>query len=184
LPPPLKSFAFAERGGRVELKLDPAWRELQCGGYIQKVPLPLPRTAAAQNVVLLLLVSAVNDTSSDGAEITFRRKLRRFCHALGLDHRRRNRVLEHALASACAWFKQQGGELEPVTKDGKIIFIMQRPKRRKPPEQKPIVKRKPLPVLTPAPRRELPYLQQFLAKLDKHEQHSSMRNVGSSAQTA
>jgi hypothetical protein len=61
-----------------------------------------------------------------------------------------------------------------VTKDGKVVFTMRRPKRRKPSEQKPIVKRKPLPVLTPAPRRELPYLQQFLAKLDKHSSKSSV----------
>jgi hypothetical protein len=142
LPPPLKSLSFAERG-RVELQLDHAWLELHRGGFFEKVPLPLPRESAAQNRVLCLLASLAADHESD--EITYPRGVRKLCRKLGLDHSRRNRVLVHALRSAAAWFKQHGGDLDHVTKNGRIVFIMKRPKRRKRldelPDEPPIARR-------------------------------------------
>ena len=133
LPPPLLSM-----DSTTEIRIDKSWLELP---YTQKVHLPLPRGAAAQNLVLCLLVSYKNPGDEDdppgGPSISKSRRVRRLCRKIGINHGTRNRVLEHAFQGAKRWFEQHGGSLDYVTKDlegrmvsedGRIIFIAKNPK--------------------------------------------------------
>ena len=54
LPPLIAAVKLVSR--RVRIRIAPEWREI-AKGYYERVPYPLPREAAAQNLVLVLLTS-------------------------------------------------------------------------------------------------------------------------------
>jgi hypothetical protein len=127
LPPPIE---VQVAGGRVKVRIADAWLALN-DDYFEKVPLPLPRQAATQNLVLMMMVSR-----DQGPEFVHQRPQRSFCRKLGLNHRRRNQVLARAMEQAEAWFQQHG------------FVVQQRPRRQPAAKPKASIKRRRLsPVL-------------------------------------
>jgi hypothetical protein len=133
LRPPITGMRL--RGQRVVIQLDHDWVRLaRARAYYVNVPLPLPRTAAAQNLVVHLTAWAQEDQDSHGEGIPLERDRAWLTRKLGLDHSRRNAVLESALAAAQEWFERTGGELcvirsrreGDVLEDGKIGFVAHR----------------------------------------------------------
>ena len=120
LPPPLAGFN-CDPSGKVALQLATSWVDLLRVGYYVKVPLPLPREAAAQNLVLCILCSFKQYGDYKG--ISKPRRQRRLCRALGLNHSRRNQVFANAVASAELWFAQNYGKLMVQQGHGKVAFI-------------------------------------------------------------
>lgn len=127
LPPPVEWLEWQSRGVRVRINRE--WCEMQ-QRYFEKIPLPLPRNAAAQNLILCLLVSMLRYDSRENRtdpHFTYPRKVRRLCRKIGLNHSTRNRVLRHVIDDAAAWFRQNGGALTAYIKDGSVTFAMKKP---------------------------------------------------------
>jgi hypothetical protein len=113
LPPPISKV----EGSVIKLHQD--WVN-DHAKYRIKVFLSLPRTASAQNVVLCALASAA--TGCEGA--TYRRRLRRFCRKIGVEHRTRNRILKKAFEDAGEYFERNGWVFVPITEDDRIWFFL------------------------------------------------------------
>ena len=128
LPPPIKVFGRATNTGRVRVRISEGWQNPH-KKFNERVPLPLPATAAAQNTVLCLLVSAVEPARED--RVTRPRRVPMFCSKIGLNHKTRNRVLANALDAAATWFERHGGKLDHVIKDGEIVFVIQKPEPKR-----------------------------------------------------
>jgi hypothetical protein len=138
LPPPVEDGG--RNGNRLWIKLHPAWYRLaQAQGYHLWLPLPLPPQAAAQN--LALLISTQRSAEEDGDVVEPRpddsrltRPMDRWWLArhLGMLHKQRNRVLDHAVDQVAQWFSAHGGELKLVAArdgdDGKIAFRYIKPR--------------------------------------------------------
>jgi hypothetical protein len=130
LPPPIR---LSGSGQHLAITLDRRWRALANEGYFEKVLLPLPADASAQNLVLCLLVSFKTQPPDDnGVVYTKTRQVRRFGHKLGCHHSRRHQVLHHAIGKAARWFEQHDGSLSHEIIDGRIVFWMKKPVIRRP----------------------------------------------------
>jgi hypothetical protein len=149
LSPPLLACSMLPQG-RVTLELHADWFALHGYRFYEKLPLPLPRDAGGQNLVLTTMVSIRRE--GEYKTIAKPRRKRRFCRALGINHGRRNQVLAHALASAEAWYLQHNGKLIMVERDGQVNFVIERPRRKLP---QPVAKAEPIveAVVTPVRRR-------------------------------
>jgi hypothetical protein len=107
LPPPIQSLS--NNGRQFRIKLRPEWCELN-DGYFATLYLPLPNSAAAQNVVLALSASAPKLTTTDAGvrvDIKNARGIRSFCRKVGLNHSTRVRELRNALQASSHWFTAQ-----------------------------------------------------------------------------
>jgi hypothetical protein len=126
LPTPLVKVETGP--GKITVQMRGEWLQ-EHKAFYEKIPLPLPHQAAAQNLVLLIMVS--NPYAYKW------RSRRELCHILGIDHKRRNKVLDQAIENAKAWFKKHGGSLMELRKGKRIEFIVTKPcckeerKRRK-----------------------------------------------------
>jgi hypothetical protein len=143
LPPAIRPVGSEKR---VWIFLSSTWWDLGLH-YAQKTPLPLPSKAAAQNLVLCLLVSMDKP-----------RRVRELCRKIGLNHTTRGRALERAIKTAQAYFRANECDLLWETNGRTITFtvtLSEQPLATRVPEkqQKAPVKRKPLPRQKP-PRPE------------------------------
>jgi hypothetical protein len=120
LQPPIRSY---RRSQRFVVKLGEQWWKLINGPYFEAVPLPLPAYPVAQNIVLVSLVSH-SRSYSNGADLTYDRRIDAFCQKIGLSHRRRLRA---ALAAANEWYQQHTGQLIPRCEHGRIRFVISKP---------------------------------------------------------
>ena len=126
LPPPV---ADAERrGNRMIVTLHPDWLQIACAkGYYAWLPLPLP-AAATQNLVLVILTSELQGGFPGAAErdldyyfdtvAPLTRAMDRWwlTRKMGLIHKQRNQVLDHAVVVAARWFAENGGKLKRVSR--------------------------------------------------------------------
>lgn len=122
LPPPIEAMSGKRR---LLISISSKWRQLATR-YFERVPLPLPTHAAAQNLVLCLLTShewldRIGD--QDDPKYLYRRHIARLCQKIGITHRH----WSSALGVAKAWFANHGYELQDVTKDDLIAFTLDRP---------------------------------------------------------
>jgi hypothetical protein len=107
LPPPIRSLDL--KGRRIQIVIDSEW--IKFGrSYFTRVSLPLPREAAAQNLVLALLTSH-SWTGDYGEKQTYHRWVRKLCRKIGLNHGDRNLSLERAIDVARDWFERRGIDL-------------------------------------------------------------------------
>src|SRR5262249_23032297 len=146
LPPPV---ADAERrGNRIIVTLHPDWLQNACAkGYYAWSPLPLPAAAATQKLVLVILTSELQGGLFGAAELQFdyfytgaalTRAMDRWwlTRKMGLIHKQRNQVLDHAVVAAARWFAENGGNLKLVSRaDGdddmpsrKVAFRLKTPR--------------------------------------------------------
>jgi hypothetical protein len=126
LPPPITKVRL--RDG-VRITINGAWLR-RSSAYWEKVPLPLPRQAPAQNLVLCLLTSiSYGDVGDDGSMVSWKRTIRQLCRKLGLNHTTRNRVLARSIAEAENWFTRQAGHLTNAQRDGQIVFVISKANR-------------------------------------------------------
>jgi hypothetical protein len=129
LRPPVRSFRVI--GHRVRVVIEDSWLEKH-PKYWERVPLPLPRQAAAQNLVLSLATSLKWTPDDEGVpgEVTFayKRGVRQLCRKVGLNHTTRNRVFRQAIKAAQVWFEANGGELDYTEQHGQIVFYFKKPK--------------------------------------------------------
>jgi hypothetical protein len=113
LPPPFRAVKLGRP--QIRISISETWykkhKRRKRYGYRERVLLPLPMSAPAQNVVLTTLVS------KDGSQ---KRRRRRYCRKIGVNHAARGRVLQHALATAIAYYSRTGGALKHES-DGKFI---------------------------------------------------------------
>jgi hypothetical protein len=127
LPPPIE---YADRkGNRLIITLHPDWYRLaRAEGYYLRLPLPLPRQAAAQNLALLILTQQLEGGSlsfdlnqphadyyfDDLAPLTKEMDRWWIARKLGMLHKQRNRVLDRAIDRAAEWSSVHGGKLKLV----------------------------------------------------------------------
>lgn len=121
-PPPISS---REGPG---FTIHPDWCDEQTK-YVERVMLPLPMSAAAQNIVLCTHVTIRPDTELHDAGTP--RWIRRFCRKVGLDHNNRSRLLDHALEIATRYFEANGGSLTFLKQDRRIGFVVRKPNDEK-----------------------------------------------------
>jgi len=124
LPPPLR---LTSTGQHLAITLDRRWRALASEGYFEKVPLPLPANASAQNLVLCLLVSFKDKVNDEGVIFSRPRQVARLGHKLGCHHSRRHQALHNAIGKAARWFEQHDGSLDHAIINGGIVFGMKKP---------------------------------------------------------
>jgi hypothetical protein len=91
--------------------------------YRKRVELPLPMSAAAQNIVLCTL------TARDHG--FYLRTIRNFCRKIGLNHGMRRQSLDHALREAGQYYSFYDGELSHYFRDGGIEFVIDQLHTRK-----------------------------------------------------
>lgn len=135
LRPPIR--AVNKPSGTLCITISPTWLALSDNFAVQ-VPSPLPNTAAAQNLVLLLMVGF-----RKGHEVNHRRDIKTVIRKIGAAAATRKVQLPKTIEVAKAWFKQHGGRLayatvrsdQPAMADairggtGEIItFVIQDPK--------------------------------------------------------
>lgn len=135
LPPPITINSARNRPLRISINRE--WIELS-QSYFAKIPIPLPRDAAAQNLVVVILTS--RQWRGDYGELqTHPRKVRPLCRKIGLEHNNRASKLRRTIASAQQWFKMHAGELTCVWPEGsnELRFII---------FKEPLTKRKNAPV--------------------------------------
>jgi hypothetical protein len=126
LPPPI---TFKRNRDGIHIVLDKSWLEL-AKYYFVSVRLPLPRDAATQNAVLMLLTSTYSLKRCGDFPWRFlpARRRRKFCRSIGINHRTRNATLRNVIFSAGEWFKNQHMELEWIEHDKKLIsFCIRKP---------------------------------------------------------
>jgi hypothetical protein len=146
-PPPIGS----REGRRLSINAD--WCEQQ-DKFVERLVLPLPMQAAAQNVVLCTHVTIRPASEQHDAGV---RKIRRFCRKVGLDHNNRSHALDRALEIAVRYFKANGGLLVFMKKDRRIAFVVRKPNDVKVPDEP--AKRKPIKRVVEQERTE-PVLRQ------------------------
>ena len=138
LAPPLRLDLGSARRVRVHISQDWSqdWQGQQQNKYYEKLPLPLPRTAAAQNLVLCVSASKMRlDPEDFDSWHTGPRSVRSLTRKLGVNHSTRNLVLQNALDEAEAWFRQHGGMLVHAIKHGRINFVLTKPDEPRPVRQ-------------------------------------------------
>ena len=138
LAPPLRLDLGSARRVRVHISQDWSqdWQGQQQNKYYEKLPLPLPRTAAAQNLVLCVSASKMQlDPEDFDSWHTGPRSVRSLTRKLGVNHSTRNLVLQNALDEADAWFRQHGGMLVHAIKHGRINFVLTKPDEPRPVRQ-------------------------------------------------
>ena len=126
LPPPVTDAE--RRGNRLIVTLHPDWLQIACAkGYYAWLPLPLPAAAATQNLILVILTSELQDGFPAAAEgdleyyfdtaAPLTRPMDRWwlTRKMGLIHKQRNRVLDHAVVVAARWFAENRGKLKRVS---------------------------------------------------------------------
>ena len=140
--PPIRSIEETRSGG-LQIKMRDAWITPDRGFYA-KIPLPLPRSAAAQNLVLYLMTARRIEVD-DGKEVTRPMWRSTICRIIGVTHKTGYQVLAGAIKNAQKWFERHGGNLDQFPFDGKLAFEIKPPKVRKPrqPRSKPIKRIKP-----------------------------------------
>jgi hypothetical protein len=114
-PPPINSLKIGR--GQIRVSIHEDWREYH-KKYFERVPLPLPMPAAAQNVVLCTIVSMATGNQ---------RSVRKFCRKIGLNHTTRRRVLRNALQIAEQYYERNGGALSHVIEQKRIQFWIAKP---------------------------------------------------------
>src|ERR1700722_9533074 len=141
LPPPLQSVS--KQGHRVDIVLDAEWFALR-RRYWKEVPLPLPSSAAAQNLVLLLACwREPFATAGDGEEPlrgyrTEARTVETDCRKIGLTHSARRAQFRRLLADRSplrAYYRDKGENLTVIEKPpGKVTFFWTKTERAPPSE--------------------------------------------------
>jgi len=122
LPPPIVTV---DKSKEIQIEVSLDWIAIS-QRYFARVPLPLPREAAAQCLVLLLL-AFYSLPGELGEAVTFNRRIRQLHHKLGLEHSDRNLSLQRALDTAREWFATQSTELSwRWLKNNKIGFALRR----------------------------------------------------------
>jgi hypothetical protein len=132
LPPPVAHLTLHKVGFAISIARE--WRE-QAERYFAMLPLPLPRDAAAQNLVVALRTSQFETQRYDVdgeepfiAKASPPRRIRKLCRKLGLDHRNRSARLERAITGAENWFSDHGGELFSLPHPERriIVFVLRK----------------------------------------------------------
>jgi hypothetical protein len=133
LAPPI--VRWQQRDGELRIALNPAWLD-KPKGYFEKVILQLPSDAAGQNLVLALMTSRPHPRRGDKIELrerdevfdyTDRRALKGLYRKLGLSHRSRAAVLDHAIDSAARYYSRNGGGLLANIREGGVYFVIKLP---------------------------------------------------------
>lgn len=91
------------------ITVDPKWVALLTQGYFERLPLPLPSNTHAQNLYLVLLSKRANDDGQQVRQFTSRRHLTRL---IGIEHKRRNEMLDQASEHLAKLFKKRRGWLD------------------------------------------------------------------------
>jgi len=115
LPPPI------ERRDGYDVTMSKAW----LSKYTLSVPLPLPRHAAVQNLLLWLLVRA-GDPHPETNVIDYRSEV--FYNKVGLKHHNRAQRFRPIVEEAKSWLEKHGGCLDWCAKDGRMVFCVMKPK--------------------------------------------------------
>jgi hypothetical protein len=124
LPPPIKSIERSSN--ELTIGLDKVWREMS-GFYFVPAPLPLPKGAAPQNLVLWLLTAIPRETTEVG-RITQDKTMRQICRTIGVNHTTRNAILKRAIGTAVKWFCDHGSVLVYKIDNDRIGFLIEDPK--------------------------------------------------------
>lgn len=123
LPPPVEDAV--RDGNQIKITLDRDWYNLaREKAYYEWVPLPLPRQAAVQNIVLNILTQdaaqahdpelALDGYFERAAPVTKAMDRCWLARKIGLLHKNRNSVLDRAVDKSAEWFAANGGRLEVV----------------------------------------------------------------------
>jgi hypothetical protein len=104
LPPPIAEKS--EQRGSIQITISKEWRGL-AKRYYQRVPLPLPREAAAQNLALAVLTSLRDDMPYGHGD----RSVRNLCRKIGLSAHNSAHKLRKAIEAVKDWFAEHGGVL-------------------------------------------------------------------------
>ena len=139
MPPPIE--VTCSEGSSFTVTVSVAWRDLgkKKTGYFKQVPLPLPRNAATQNLVLSLLTCVSKEFDSDG-EIMSRTSARNkvnLYRKIGLTHSTSCRAFSRACDETDGWLRKHGGALEfwRCTKDKNVRFVIKNPNVKRSKEQ-------------------------------------------------
>jgi hypothetical protein len=146
-PPPIAS----RKGAR--LTIDADWCEQQ-DKFVERLVLPLPMPAAAQNIVLCTHVTIRPASEAHNAGVP--RWIRKFCRKIGLDHNMRGRALDHALEIAVRYFEANGGSLVFMKLHRQIAFVVRKPNDVNVPCDDRPAKRKPIKIEQPQQQRKEP----------------------------
>jgi len=125
LPSPIQAMSGTRK---LSISISNEWRAI-ASRYFERVPLPLPTHAAAQNLVLCLLTSHQRldlIADQDDPKFLYRRRVGKLCQKIGVTHRH----WSSALTVAKAWFENHGYELQEVIKDNLVVFTLDRPDKR------------------------------------------------------
>lgn len=112
---------------RITMRKEWVWPDI---GYYKRIPLPLPSSASAQNLIAWLH-TAIASKVDDDSRSTQPLRRRSLCRKLGVNHTTRNDVLENAIAAAANWFEARGGGLDHELDGEDITFEIKKPKAKK-----------------------------------------------------
>lgn len=124
LPPLIDRFTDDEDG--LHLTLNAEWLKVNRTRFVARVHLPLPRDAAAQNIVLCALARRHDKAPRyKRAECEgHSAKLRALCRKVGLNHSRRTIVLRSALRTAQDYFLTNNRDFVYCVDRGRVRFAM------------------------------------------------------------
>jgi hypothetical protein len=124
LTPLIEDFSDDEDG--IHLTINSDWLRANGTRFVARVDLPLPRDAAAQNIVLCALARRHDKAprskreQPEGHSV----KLRAFCRKVGLNHSRRTINLRSALDAAAKYFEDHGRSLLWQIENCRLILVM------------------------------------------------------------
>ena len=121
LPPPLKRHSNLSKKIRVSKK----WREMG-EAFVAPIPLPLPDSAGAQNLVLWLMTGKRRHFET--IEGTVWVGIRTLANKIGMSQVNPWSAMIGVCEQAAQWFRDHGGSLEPMIGRGKVVFITTDPK--------------------------------------------------------
>lgn len=122
LRPPLMPVQATTRRAQC-FKLDADWLRWQAT-FFEKIRLPLPVNAAAQNIVLTVRcgVGVLSDDPADNfSGRRFAARVHVYARKIGLEHRHRT-TLQKALDEASSWYVDNKGMLLAFFQDGRIVL--------------------------------------------------------------
>lgn len=124
LPPPIGALDISR--AQVTITVHKDWRDND--GYIERIALPLPMNAAAQNIALCTSVQfgSTRTVQSLGKW----RSLTKFCRKIGLQHSTKHSSLQHALPIAEEYYERFGGYLSHRIEGGRINFEVKKPRKK------------------------------------------------------
>jgi hypothetical protein len=124
LKPLIEDFSDDDDG--IHLTLNSDWLKANGTRFVARVHLPLPRDAAAQNVVLCALARRHDKAPRFQREQPegHAAKLRAFCRKVGLNHSRRTINLRSALNAAQAYFTIHSRSLIWKIENRRLILVM------------------------------------------------------------